>query len=131
MARGTFENLRPDFALKVQEGDIILAGRNFGMGSSREEAVFVLKLLGIRAIFARSFARIYFRNAINLGLPAFEILIPPGSIEDGAYLEVDLETATLTNLDRGTTFALAALPPLMQGILAAGGALNWLQSRSH
>jgi 3-isopropylmalate/(R)-2-methylmalate dehydratase small subunit len=129
MAQGTFENTRPEFAHEVREGDIIVAGGNFGCGSSREEAVFVLKTLGILAIVARTFARIFFRNAINLGLPALEVGLAPGDVEDGAQVEVDVAEGTLTNLDTGATFQFAKLPTFLQDILDAGGALNWVQNR--
>jgi 3-isopropylmalate/(R)-2-methylmalate dehydratase small subunit len=129
MAQGTFENIRPEFARNVREGDVIVAGGNFGCGSSREEAVFVLKTLGIRAIVARTFARIFFRNSINLGMPALEVRLAPGDIEDGAQVEVDMAEGMLTNLDTGATFQFAKLPPFLQEILEAGGALNWVQGK--
>ncbi|HMF29923.1 MAG TPA: 3-isopropylmalate dehydratase small subunit [Candidatus Lokiarchaeia archaeon] len=129
MASGTFEHIRPEFAREVQVGDIIVAGRNFGSGSSREEAPFVLKALGIRAIVAQSFARIFYRNAINLGLPALEVPLTPGDVADGAQVEVDWAEGILTNLDTGDRYEFARLPAFLQEILDAGGALNWLQSR--
>ncbi len=129
MARGTFENTRPEFVKQVKAGDIIIAGSNFGSGSSREEAPFVLQTLGIRFIAARSFARIFFRNAINLGIPLIEVNIPKDMIADGDRLEVDFDTGTLKNLRSGNVIKFQKLPPFLQEILDAGGALNWLSKR--
>ncbi len=129
MASGTFENTRPEFAKQVEAGDIIIAGSNFGCGSSREEAPFVLQTLGIRFIAARSFARIFFRNGINLGIPLVEFQIPEGAIADGDRLEVDFDAGTLKNLRSGKVLKFQKLPPFLQEILDAGGALNWLKKR--
>ncbi len=129
MAKGTFENTRPEFAKQVQLGDIIIAGNNFGCGSSREEAPFVLQALGIRFIAARSFARIFFRNGINLGIPLVELTVPKGAIKDGDRLEADLDAGTLKNLRSGKVLKFQKLPPFLQEILDAGGALNWINKR--
>ncbi len=129
MAKGTFENTRPEFAKQVKPGDIIIAGSNFGCGSSREEAPFVLQTLGIRLIAARSFARIFFRNAINLGIPLVELQIPTGFIADGDRVEVDFDAGIFKNLRSGKVLKFSKLPPFLQEILDAGGALNWLNKR--
>jgi len=129
MARGAFENTRPEFVKHVKQGDIIIAGSNFGCGSSREEAPFVLQTLGIQFIAARSFARIFFRNAINLGIPAVEVNAPAGTIKDGDKLEVDLDAGTILNLHSNKIIKFQKLPTFLQEILNAGGALNWIKKR--
>ncbi len=129
MADGAFENTRPEFAKQVKPGDIIIAGTNFGCGSSREEAPFVLQTLGIHFIAAQSFARIFYRNAINLGIPLIELKVPRGIIKDGDRVEVDLDAGTLNNLRSNKVLKFQKLPVFLQEILDAGGALNWLQKR--
>jgi 3-isopropylmalate/(R)-2-methylmalate dehydratase small subunit len=129
MARRAFEHTRPDFAKQVKSGDIIIAGNNFGCGSSREEAPFVLQTLGIRFIAAKSFARIFYRNAINLGITLIELKVPQGSINDGDQVEVDFEAGTLKNLRSNKVLKFQKLPAFLQEILDAGGALNWLKNR--
>jgi len=129
MARGAFENTRPEFAKLVKPGDILIAGSNFGCGSSREEAPFVLKTLGIRFIVARSFARLFFRNAINLGIPLAELEVPKDAFMDGDLVEVDFEAGTLNNLRSGMILKFKQLPPFLQEILDAGGALNWINKQ--
>ncbi len=129
MARGTFENTRPEFAKQVKPGDIIIAGNNFGCGSSREEAPFVLQTLGICFIAAKSFARIFFRNGINLGIPLVELQVPKGAIKDGDRIEVDFDTGMIKNLRSNKILQFQKLPPFLQDILDVGGALNWLKKR--
>ena len=117
---------RPDFAASVQRGDIVVAGRNFGAGSSREQAAEALQHLGIAAVVARSFAGIFYRNAINLGLPA---IVGPqlDSIEDGDEVALDLEAATLT-ID-GDEIALEPIPGNLQILLRDGGLVAHLKKR--
>ncbi|RLF17093.1 MAG: 3-isopropylmalate dehydratase [Thermoprotei archaeon] len=124
LAKHAFEDLRPDFARKVREGDIIVAGENFGIGSSREHAVLVLKALGIRAIVAKSFARIFFRNAINLGVPA--VIADTTKIEEGDALEIDLEKGHITNLTKGFIVRFKPLPSLILDIIKEGGLINYI-----
>ncbi len=127
MKTHAFESLRADFANDVQPGDFIVAGRNFGCGSSREQAPSVLKALGVSAVIAQSFARIFFRNAINIGLPVLECETVPGTLNDG-----DEATLTLTDglLQSGTQhFECTKLPVHMQEILESGGLLSWLNAR--
>jgi 3-isopropylmalate/(R)-2-methylmalate dehydratase small subunit len=112
---------RPDFACGVQPGDVLVAGRNFGCGSSREHAAVALKATGLAAVVASSFARIFYRNAINIGLP---VLIAPAAavaLEDGDPIAVDLPTGTIYDLARGRTFQAEPLPEFVQRIVAAGG----------
>lgn len=107
----TLENIIPRFSTQVKKGDIILAGRNFGCGSSREEAVFVLKKLGISTIIAESFARIFFRNAINLGLPPIQIKNAKGIGKTGDILKINLQEGTIYNQNSQEQFLFEKFPP--------------------
>jgi 3-isopropylmalate/(R)-2-methylmalate dehydratase small subunit len=119
LAKHLLEDVEPGFAQKVAPGDFLVAGRNFGLGSSREHAPTIIKLAGVSAVLARSFARIFSRNAINLGLPVLEC--DTSGIREGNELEVDLEAGVVRNLSRGSTVAFPPLPPVMRRILADGG----------
>ena len=114
-----FSPLRPELASQIGEGDIIVAGKNFGCGSSREQAPSVLKALGIKAVIAKSFARIFYRNSINIGLPVIVCKELYDNVEDGCNADLDLSAGTVT-VD-GQTFSCTKLPEYMQGILNAGG----------
>ncbi|MFQ6099189.1 MAG: 3-isopropylmalate dehydratase small subunit [Armatimonadota bacterium] len=118
-AKHVLEDARPEFASQVQEGDFVVAGRNFGQGSSREHAPRIIKMAGVRAVIAKSFARIFFRNCINVGLPA--IILDTDDIEDGDELEVDLTAGTLLDKTRGKKYTFRALPPPLAAILNDGG----------
>ncbi len=120
------EDLDPQFHQKVKERRIIVAGRNFGCGSSREQAVLALKYSGIDLIIAQSFARIFFRNSINLGLPVMEV---PGAsiIEDNDYLEADLESGRVYLPERGIELMGTKVPEFMMDILRAGGIVPYLR----
>lgn len=118
-----------DFAERVQPGDIIVAGENFGCGSSREQAPVAIKAAGVACVVAASFARIFFRNAINIGLP---ILVCPGAAEEidtGDTLRVDLEKGEVTDLTNGKSFQAERFPEFMQEIVAAGGLMNHVKRR--
>lgn len=128
MKEYAFESLNSDFAANVQNGDIVLAGNNFGCGSSREQAPAVLKALGVQAVIAKSFARIFFRNAINIGLPVIICDSIQDSVEDGDRLFADLEAGLLQVGDK--KFSCTKLPPHMQRILEAGGILASLKTES-
>ena len=119
LAKHVLEDADPDFAGKVGVGDFVVGGSNFGLGSSREHAPTILKLAGVTAILAKSFARIFFRNAINVGLPALEC--DTDSIQTGDELEVDLSAGVVRNLTQGTTLSFTPLPPVMISILEDGG----------
>lgn len=114
-----FESLDPDFAKSVRPGDYVVACENFGCGSSREQAPGVLKALGVRAIIAKSFARIFYRNAINIGLPVMVCRDLYDHVEGGEEMELDLDAGTITV--NGETFQCTKLPPYMQQILDQGG----------
>ena len=119
------EDVDPDFSDKVQPGDFIVAGGNFGCGSSREQAPLVIKHAGVAAVLAKSFARIFFRNAINKGLPAVEC--DTSGIRSGDELEVDLGAGKVANLTRGTQVEIAPLPTVMMEILNEGGLTDYLK----
>ncbi|MFA5634264.1 MAG: 3-isopropylmalate dehydratase small subunit [Anaerovoracaceae bacterium] len=119
-----FEPLVKEFADEVKQGDVIVAGDNFGCGSSREQAPRVLKELGVQAVIAGSFARIFFRNAINIGLPAIICKEAHEAIEQGDVVELDLSGGTIKIADR--TLVCTKLPPYMQKILNEGGLIEFL-----
>ncbi len=119
LASYLMEDLEPGFSERVSAGDFIVAGANFGCGSSREQAPLVIKEAGISAVLAESFARIYFRNSINNGLPAIEC--DTSDIETGDELEVDLASGVVKNLTRGYEVKARALPQVMLDILGEGG----------
>ena len=115
----TFESLDPDFSKKAKPGDFVVACENFGCGSSREQAPAVLKALGIKAVIAKSFARIFYRNAINIGLPVIVCKDLYDHVNDQDEMELDLESGTITCGDQ--TFTCTKLPAKMQSILDQGG----------
>ena len=124
MKQYAFSPLRPELAGRIQDGDIIVGGTNFGCGSSREQAPSVLKALGVQAVIAKSFARIFYRNAINIGLP---VIISKELYEDvsaGDAITVSLETGTIEY--KGKTYECTKLPPYMQNILNKGGLISFL-----
>ncbi|MEM6282215.1 MAG: 3-isopropylmalate dehydratase [Chloroflexota bacterium] len=129
MAQYAMEDLDPAFAKKAQSGDVIVAGRNWGNGSSREQAVIALVELGIKAIIAESFARIYYRNAINEGLLMIQCPEAVPYIESGDEVLIDVENATLTVGER--SFSFPRLPESVQKIVQAGGLISYLKQTYH
>jgi len=125
LAKHIFEDIAPDFYKKIKEGDFIVAGENFGCGSSREQAPLAIKTAGIKAVIAKSFARIFYRNAINLGLMLMEA--DTSKINDGDELEIDLENNKIRNLTRGLEIEIKPLPQLMQEIIRLGGAIEYFK----
>lgn len=119
LAKHVLEDADPEFASKMAPGDFVVGGSNFGLGSSREHAPTIIKIAGVSAVIAKSFARIFFRNCINVGLPV--VWLDTESIETGDQLEVDLEKGILLNLTKGTSQEFPALPPVMTQILEDGG----------
>lgn len=126
LAKYAFCKVRSDFAKNVKSGDIIVGGANFGSGSSREHAPRALLGAGISCVIAASFARIYFRNSINIGLPPIECEI---EAEEGDILEVDLDKGLIRNITQGTSFTFKPLPGFLQEMLDAGGLIEWLKSK--
>lgn len=127
LAKHAMETIDPKFAARVRAGDVIIAGRNFGCGSSREHAPVALKAAGISAIVAESFARIFYRNAINQGLPAVVCKRARKGFKSGDGVEVDLEGGMVHNLTTGKSFKCEPLPEFILGILRAGGMLSYLK----
>jgi 3-isopropylmalate/(R)-2-methylmalate dehydratase small subunit len=119
MAKHALEDLDPTFVERVKAGDVVVAGKNFGCGSSREQAATCLKEAGVGAVIAESFARLFFRNAINEGLPVIELKDAPKLIEDGETIEIDLEAGKLRV--KSGEYSFPALPPEVMGIVEAGG----------
>jgi len=128
LARHVLESQRPDFVQTVKPGDVVVAGRNFGMGSSREQAAEALKLLGIAGVVARSFAGIFYRNAINLGLPVL-IADDLSAIADGDAVNLDVTGARLRLTDKNIDIALEPLPDNLKAMLADGGLVPHLKKR--
>jgi len=125
LAPHCMEDIDPEFAQKVQPGDIIVATTNFGCGSSREHAPLAIKAAGVSCVIAKSFARIFYRNAINIGLPILECPAAVEGTEAGHTLEVELETGRIRNLDTGETFQAQPYPEFMMGIIQASGLIEY------
>mgnify|MGYP003499584247 FL=1 len=127
LAKYVMEDADPEFPKKLQRGDVIVAGENFGCGSSREHAPIALKAAGVAAVVAPSFARIFYRNAFNMGLPIFEL---PESLEikEGEEISIDLDNGKITNNTTNKTYDFIAIPPFMQELIAAGGLINYAKA---
>jgi 3-isopropylmalate/(R)-2-methylmalate dehydratase small subunit len=129
LARHCMEDLDADFAAAVQPGDVIIAGENFGCGSSREHAPLAIKGAGVSAVVARSFARIFYRNAINVGLPILESPAAVDGVEGGHQLAIDLEAGQIKNLSTGQVYHAEPYPPFMMQIIDAGGLVPYTRCR--
>jgi 3-isopropylmalate dehydratase small subunit len=129
LARHCLEDLDPGFAGAVHPGDIIVAGANFGCGSSREHAPLAIKAAGVSCVVAESFARIFFRNAINIGLPILECPAAARAAAAGQHLEIDLGAGTIRNLETGETYHANPYPPFMLELIAAGGLIEYTRRR--
>ena len=127
LAKHVMEDADPEFVNKMNTGDIIVAGENFGCGSSREHAPIALKAAGIAAIIAPTFARIFYRNAFNMGLPIFE-LSESAEITEGQSVKINMDEGTITNLTTNKTYKFTPIPPFMQELIAAGGLMNFAQN---
>lgn len=125
LAKHVLEDADPDFANRVKPGDFVVAGKNFGMGSSREHAPVVIKMAGVSAILAQSVARIFFRNAINQGLPI--LICDTTGISTGDELEVDLDGGTVRDQTAGLRLTFGKIPPVMLRILESGGLITYIQ----
>jgi 3-isopropylmalate/(R)-2-methylmalate dehydratase small subunit len=129
LAKHAMEGLDPAFPEKARKGVIVVGGKNFGCGSSREQAPLALKYAGVNCVLADSFARIFFRNAINIGLPAIEHVGISAAVDNGDELTVNFENGTIRNLSKGKSFQAAKLPPFILEILAEGGLIENLRRR--
>jgi len=124
------EDIDKDFSKKVSKGDIIVAGKNFGCGSSREHAQISIKASGVSCVIAESFARIFYRNAINVGLPILEVK-NTRDLQEGDYLEVDLDKGIVMDLSENKLYEAKALPKFIQEIIKSGGLLKWIKRRKN
>lgn len=129
LAAHCMEDIDVDFVRDVKRGDIIVAGANFGCGSSREHAPLAIKAAGISCVIAKSFARIFFRNAINIGLPLLECEEAETQINGGDIVEVDLTSGTINNLTTGTTLKAKPYPDFMMEIVNAGGLVEYTRKK--
>ena len=129
LAKYVMEDADPQFVNKMKQGDIIVARKNFGCGSSREHAPIAIKVAGISCVIAHSFARIFYRNAINIGLPILESPEAAEKIEEGHEVRVDLISGQIENLTTHETYQAAPFPPFMQAIMAKGGLIGYVQWR--
>jgi len=129
LAKHCMEDIDLDFVKRVKTGDIMVATTNFGCGSSREHAPLAIKASGISCVIAKSFARIFFRNAINIGLPLLECEDAPDNIQPDDTVEVDLAVGKIKNLKTGKTFTAKPYPDFMAGLIAAGGLIEYTKKR--
>ncbi|MEW5919548.1 MAG: 3-isopropylmalate dehydratase small subunit [Bacillota bacterium] len=129
LARHCMEDADPSFSTKLSPGDIIVAGKNFGCGSSREHAPLAIKAAGIACVIAESFARIFYRNSINIGLPILESPEASRRLAEGDRVEVNLEKGEIRDLASGETFTAVPFPPFMQELIAAGGLINYVRQK--
>ncbi len=129
LAKHCMEDIDKDFVSRVQPGDIIMATTNFGCGSSREHAPLAIKTVGISCIIARSFARIFFRNAINIGLSLLECEEAVDKTDAGDILEIDLSRGKIKNLTSGVTFTASSYPDFMAELISAGGLIEYTKKR--
>ena len=127
LAKHAFADGRPEFASTVSEGDVIVGGRNFGCGSSREHAPMAIKAAGVRVVIAKSFARIFYRNSFNIGLPLLESAEAADDIQDGDRLSVDLIAGEIENLTRGRSYQARPIPPFMERLIKAGGLVEHIR----
>ena len=126
LAGHCMEDIDAEFVKKVQKGDIIVADKNSGCGSSREHAPLAIKASGVSCVIAQTFARIFYRNAINIGLPIIECPEASKGIEAGDEVEVDFDSGVIRNVTKGTQYQGQAFPPFMQKIIAAEGLVNYI-----
>ena len=124
LAAHCMEDIDPEFIHKVQKGDIIVGGANFGCGSSREHAPLAIKTAGVSCVIAVTFARIFYRNSINIGLPILECPAASAAIQNGDKVKVDFDTGVITDETTGETFQAQPFPPFIQNIIQAGGLMN-------
>ena len=129
LASHVMVDLDPTFVDRLEPGDIVVAKSNFGCGSSREHAPLALKTAGVSCVIANSFARIFYRNSINIGFPILECPEAVAGIEEGDKVEVEFETGIIKNLTKGTKFQAQAFPPFLQKMIEANGLVNYVNSK--
>jgi 3-isopropylmalate/(R)-2-methylmalate dehydratase small subunit len=128
LAAHVMEDADKEFPGKVKPGDIIVAGKNFGCGSSREHAPIAIKGAGVQAVVAKSYARIFYRNAFNIGLPIFESPDLPDSVGEGEVIEIDADSGTIKD-SKGKEYKAEPIPPFMQELISAGGLVEWTKRK--
>ncbi|MBI4681020.1 MAG: 3-isopropylmalate dehydratase small subunit [Nitrospirae bacterium] len=129
LARHIMEDADRDFPSKVKSGDMIIAGTNFGCGSSREHAPIAIKAAGIQAVVAKSFARIFYRNAFNIGLPIFESEDASQKIREGDEIQIDADKGIIKNITRNEEYTAKPIPLFMQELISAGGLIEWTKKK--
>lgn len=129
LAKNCFADLRPDFAIKAKSGGIIVAGENFGCGSSREHAPIAIKAAGIHCVIAKSFARIFYRNAFNIGLPILEASMAQDLVEEGDIINIDLASGEIQNETDGKVVKAMPLPPFMRAMVECGGLVPYIKQQ--
>lgn len=129
LAKHLMEDADKDFSIKVKAGDLIIAGKNFGCGSSREHAPIAIKAAGVQAVIAKSFARIFYRNAFNIGLPIFESAEASEKIKEADEVEIDADKGVIKNLTTQEEYKANPIPPFMQELIDAGGLIEWTKRK--
>ncbi|MBR4862538.1 MAG: 3-isopropylmalate dehydratase small subunit [Firmicutes bacterium] len=129
LASHVMVDLDPTFVDRLEPGDIVVAKSNFGCGSSREHAPLALKTAGVSCVIANSFARIFYRNSINIGFPILECPEAVAGIDEGDKVEVEFETGVIKNLTKGTSFQAQAFPPFLQKMIEANGLVNYVNAK--
>lgn len=129
LALHCMEDADADFAKKVSPGDVIVAGKNFGCGSSREHAPIAIKAAGVGCVIARSFARIFYRNCFNIGLPIFDCPEASERIGAGDEIAIDSESGEISNLAKGETYRAGSIPPFMEELVKAGGLMEYVKKQ--
>ena len=129
LAKHCMEDIDEDFVDKMEEGDLIVAEDNFGCGSSREHAPLAIKAAGVSCVIANSFARIFYRNAINIGLPIMECAKAVAAIDEGDEIEVDVDAGTIYNLTKDEQYQAVAFPDFMQELINKGGLINYVKEK--
>ena len=130
LAKHCMEDADKDFAKKIKKGDVIVADKNFGCGSSREHAPISIKACGISSVIAKSFARIFYRNAFNIGLPMLESPEASENIKQGDEIEVDIEKGIIRNLTKKEEYKVNPIPAFMQELINAGGLMEWVKKKA-
>ena len=130
LALHCMEDIDKDFVKNVKAGDIIVAGKNFGCGSSREHAPISIKAAGVSCVIAETFARIFYRNSINIGLPIIECAEASADIEADDEIEIDFDSGVINNITKNKTYQGQAFPEFMQKLIAAGGLVNYINSKN-
>ena len=129
LAKHVMEDADRDFPSKVKPGDLIIAESNFGCGSSREHAPIAIKAAGIQAVIAKSFARIFYRNAFNIGLPIFESDEASAKVRGGDEIEIDADRGIIRNISKNEEYSAKPIPPFMQELISSGGLIEWTKKR--